>query len=76
MPRKKKITEANGFAIGTIVVIENADVFIGPKAAVVTDICKWDPDGIVCSLTDDKFPFRDIVIFPGKEGHKIQRLAK
>lgn len=68
--RKPQITHASGFKIGSVVAIEQKDTFRGIKLAVVTDQCKWDEDGIVCTLTDLDFPFREIIIFP-KHGDKI-----
>ncbi len=64
--RKKLITETNGFTIGAVVVIGAKDQFHGNKIAVVMDQCKWDEEGIVCTLFDKGFPFRNVVIFPNK----------
>ena len=72
--RRKIITHVQGFKIGSVVVIEKKDVFHGVKLAAVTDQCKWDEDGIVCTLFDTTFPFRDIVIFT-KDGDKIRSVS-
>jgi len=64
--RKKQLIEVQGFKIGAIVVIGAKNTFHGQKLAVVTDQCKWDDEGIVCTLFDTDFPFRNVVIFPNR----------
>lgn len=73
--RKPKITQVNGFKIGSIVAISAKDSFHNTKLAVVTDACKWDEDGIVCTLTDPDFPYRNVVIFPSR-GDTIKLVTK
>jgi len=73
MTRRRQIPPINvvgGFTIGSVVAIEKKDTFRGIKLAVVTDRCKWDDEGIVCTLTDSDFPFREVIIFP-QHGDKI-----